>query len=156
MKGSRLFQILYCILERGTVTAPDLTEQSEVSVRTICRDIDALSAVGIPVCAKSGRGGGICLMERYIGQKNSEIGEFLQRLTAFFSRKRKNRSYLRRFTGSPLWIIWTRNWPQKLRRCFRPGVEKAGCRLISHAGASCRMRMRISGSERMRFSGAGK
>ena len=36
MKGGRLFQILYCILERGTVTAPDLTEQSEVSVRTIC------------------------------------------------------------------------------------------------------------------------
>ena len=76
MKGSRLFQILYCILERGTVTAPDLAEQSEVSVRTIYRDIDALSAAGIPVCAKSGRSGGICLMERYIGQKNSEIGEF--------------------------------------------------------------------------------
>lgn len=75
MKGSRLFQILYCILERGTVTAPELAERLEVSVRTIYRDIDALSAAGIPVYAEAGRGGGIRLLESFDQQKSGEIGE---------------------------------------------------------------------------------
>lgn len=65
MKDSRLFQILYCLLEREQVTAPELAEQFEVSVRTIYRDIDALSAAGIPVYAEAGRGGGIRLMDGY-------------------------------------------------------------------------------------------
>ena len=43
MQESRLFKLLYYLLEHGKSTAPELAEQFEVSVRTIYRDIDALS-----------------------------------------------------------------------------------------------------------------
>ena len=49
MKDNRLFRILYYILEKGKVTASELADKFEVSVRTIYRDIDSLSAVpGFP------------------------------------------------------------------------------------------------------------
>lgn len=65
MQESRLFRIVSYLLQRGRATAPELAEQLEVSVRTIYRDIDALSSAGVPVCAERGRGGGILLPERY-------------------------------------------------------------------------------------------
>jgi predicted DNA-binding transcriptional regulator YafY len=46
---------------RGRMTAPELAEEFEVSVRTIYRDIDAISAAGIPVYADRGRDGGFRL-----------------------------------------------------------------------------------------------
>ncbi|KAB5846485.1 HTH domain-containing protein, partial [Bifidobacterium adolescentis] len=42
MIESRLLQILFILMEKGSVTAPDLAERFEVSARTIYRDIDAL------------------------------------------------------------------------------------------------------------------
>ena len=62
MQESRLFKIVYHLLEKGQATAPELAEKFEVSVRTIYRDIDALSGAGIPVYAEAGRNGGIHLM----------------------------------------------------------------------------------------------
>ena len=49
MQESRLFKIVYYLLERGQATAPELAEKFEVSARTIYRDIDALSGAGVPV-----------------------------------------------------------------------------------------------------------
>lgn len=69
MKESRLFQILYYLLERGQATGPELAEKLEVSVRTIYRDIDALSEAGIPVYAERGRDGGVRLMEDFVLDK---------------------------------------------------------------------------------------
>lgn len=69
MRESRLFQILYCLLEKGTMTAPELAQRFEVSVRTIYRDVDALSEAGIPIYAEQGRGGGIRLMEDFVLDK---------------------------------------------------------------------------------------
>jgi len=66
MSSGRLFEILYLLLDRKQMTAADLAERFEVSVRTIYRDIDALSAAGIPVCATQGKGGGISLMDHYV------------------------------------------------------------------------------------------
>lgn len=65
MQEGRLFQIIYHVLEKGKTTIPELAEKLEVSERTIYRDIDALSAAGIPVYAKRGRNGGVRLMEGF-------------------------------------------------------------------------------------------
>lgn len=65
MKESRLFQILYFLLERGHTTAPELAKRFEVSVRTIYRDLDALSGAGIPIYVTTGRKGGVQLLDQY-------------------------------------------------------------------------------------------
>src|SRR6266702_2282656 len=57
MRASRLLSILTTLQARGQVTAPELAEACEVSVRTIYRDIDALAAAGIPVYADRGAAG---------------------------------------------------------------------------------------------------
>lgn len=51
MKENRYFQMVYLLLERGNMTAPELAEYFEVSVRTIYRDIDILSSAGVPIYA---------------------------------------------------------------------------------------------------------
>lgn len=69
MQESRLFKIIYHLLEKKRATAAELAEKFEVSVRTIYRDIDALSAAGIPVYAETGRSGGIFLMSSFVLNK---------------------------------------------------------------------------------------
>lgn len=66
MQESRLFRIVYYLLEKGQATAPELADRFEVSVRTIYRDIDSLSGAGIPIYAESGRNGGIRLMTGFV------------------------------------------------------------------------------------------
>lgn len=66
---SRLFKILYYLLEKGQATAPELASKFEVSVRTIYRDIDVMSSAGIPVYAAAGRDGGIKLYDDFIISK---------------------------------------------------------------------------------------
>ncbi|MCI8812461.1 MAG: YafY family transcriptional regulator [Oscillibacter sp.] len=66
MKNSRLFEILYLLVEKRAVTARELAERLEVSERTIYRDVDALSAAGIPVFTQKGQGGGIRLMDQFV------------------------------------------------------------------------------------------
>lgn len=69
MKNSRLFEILYLLVEKRAVTAGELAQRLEVSERTIYRDIDALSAAGIPVFTQQGQGGGIRLMDQFVLDK---------------------------------------------------------------------------------------
>ena len=66
MREGRLFQIVYYILEHGQATAPELAKKFEVSVRTIYRDMDAISSAGIPIYAAAGRNGGIRILENYV------------------------------------------------------------------------------------------
>ena len=49
MKESRLFQIVYCLLNQGHVTANQLATDLEVSIRTIYLDLYSLIADGIPI-----------------------------------------------------------------------------------------------------------
>lgn len=66
---NRLLGIVYILLNKETVTAAALAERFEVSIRTIYRDIEVLSQAGIPVYAKKGKNGGICLMEQFVLNK---------------------------------------------------------------------------------------
>lgn len=66
MKESRLFRIIYYLLEKGKTTAPELAEKLEVSVRTIYRDIDVISSAGVPIYVTTGRNGGIQIADDYI------------------------------------------------------------------------------------------
>jgi predicted DNA-binding transcriptional regulator YafY len=66
MPISRHFEIIYLLLHKKTLTAAELAEHFEVSARTIFRDIDTLSAAGIPIYSSRGKGGGISLMDRYV------------------------------------------------------------------------------------------
>lgn len=70
MKENRYFQLVYLLLEKGRMTAPELAEYFEVSVRTIYRDIDILSSAGIPVYATQGKGGGISIQENFVLKKS--------------------------------------------------------------------------------------
>jgi len=65
MKLDRLVGILSILLQKEQVTAPRLAEKFEVSVRTILRDLDALSRAGIPIVTRQGSGGGISILEGY-------------------------------------------------------------------------------------------
>ncbi len=53
-------------MKKGTVTAGELAERFEVSVRTIYRDVESLNLAGIPIYARKGKKGGICLMETFV------------------------------------------------------------------------------------------
>ncbi|MGQ3065772.1 MAG: helix-turn-helix transcriptional regulator, partial [Sphingopyxis sp.] len=65
MRASRLLSILMLLQLRGRLTAADLAAEFEVSERTIYRDIDALSAAGVPVYGDRGPGGGFELLGGY-------------------------------------------------------------------------------------------
>ena len=69
MNNGRLFGIIYHLLNTKKTTSTELSNLFEVSTRTIYRDLDVLSAFGIPICTEPGRNGGIYLLDNFILDK---------------------------------------------------------------------------------------
>ncbi|WP_296877323.1 YafY family protein [Thomasclavelia sp.] len=83
MTNSRLFELLYFLLDKRQTTADELADHFEISKRTVYRDLQQLMVAGFPVYSKQGHDGGIYLDENFVLQRDyfSE-DERIQILTA--------------------------------------------------------------------------
>lgn len=128
MRESRLFRIVYYLLQNGKATAPELAQKFEVSIRTIYRDIDSISSAGIPIYATQGKGGGISILNDYTldkslfsEQEQEQMLTALQGMTA--TTERNSNELLTKLNGlfqikSTNWIEvdfsdWTHSTPQQ-------------------------------------------
>lgn len=152
MRESRLFQIVYYLLDKGQATAPELAERFEVSVRTIYRDIDALSGAGIPVYAEAGRNGGIRLMHDFVldqavlsGEEKQEILAALQSIN--ITQNMGESQTLQKL--SAMFRIPSENWLEvDFSRWGNHGFDKDKFELLKTAVIRCRhVRIRYAGSD---------
>ena len=113
MRESRLFRIVYYLLQNGKATAPELAQKFEVSIRTIYRDIDSISSAGIPIYATQGKGGGISILNDYTLDKSlfseQEQEQMLTALQGMVATTEKNSNeLLTKLSG--LFQIKSTNW----------------------------------------------
>ncbi len=80
----RLFEIVYLLTQRGKIPAGEFAARFGVSRRTIYRDVDTLSAAGIPVYAQKGHGGGICILPDFVLDKTLFSKEEQRQLLSHF------------------------------------------------------------------------
>src|SRR5438477_12367524 len=65
MRGDRLLAMLLLLQANRRLTAAELADRVEVSVRTVYRDLDALTTAGVPVYTERGPKGGVSLLDDY-------------------------------------------------------------------------------------------
>ena len=103
----------YYILEKEKVTANELADKFEVSVRTIYRDIDSISSVGVPIFTTQGKGGGIKIDNEYILNKSLfDANEKEQIIAALQGLEKTNKVYKSELITklSALFKIKNSNW----------------------------------------------
>lgn len=151
MQESRLFKILYHLLDKGQATAPELAVKFEVSVRTIYRDIDALSGAGIPVYTEAGRNGGIHLLNDFVLDKavlsEAEKQEILAALQSIhITRNMDGSRTLQKL--SALFQLHSENWLEvDFSRWGNPGYDNETFELLKSAVIRHRnVKLRYAGS----------
>lgn len=82
---NRLLGTIYLLMRKGTVTAAELAQRYEVSIRTIYRDVETLSMAGIPIYTRKGKNGGISLTEQFVLDRMLITQEEQQRILAALS-----------------------------------------------------------------------
>lgn len=83
MKIDRMFGITIYLLNRDTVTARELAEKFEVSIRTIVRDIEALNLSGIPINSLTGTNGGYEILDSFnLNKQITNADDYLFIITA--------------------------------------------------------------------------
>ena len=82
MKLDRMLYIITYLLNHKKVKAQELAEKFEVSVRTIYRDVDAISQAGIPIVTYQGMDGGIGIVDGFKLDKNLLTGEEISKIVS--------------------------------------------------------------------------
>jgi predicted DNA-binding transcriptional regulator YafY len=83
MRIDRMLSITVMLLNRDRVSARELAEKFEISIRTVYRDIEAINLAGIPVISYPGNSGGFGIMENYrLDRQLLTLNDMLGILTA--------------------------------------------------------------------------
>lgn len=125
VKSDRLLSILLLLQTRGLVPAGELAQRLEVSVRTVYRDVEALSAAGVPVYAERGRHGGIALLPGFRTDVTGLTADESRALFVLAARGAHSALGLDRALGSAL-----RKVMAALPAPHRPAAEQTSRRII--------------------------
>ncbi|WP_116706726.1 helix-turn-helix transcriptional regulator [Actinomycetospora cinnamomea] len=128
MRSDRLLATLLLLQTHGRLPAPEIARRLEVSTRTVHRDVEALSAAGVPVYCERGRRGGVVLVEGYRTDVTGMTDEEVRALVALGSSADGG-------VLGPALASASRKLLAALPEARRPGVDRARRRLlVEHQG----------------------
>lgn len=149
MQENRLFKIIYHLLTHQHTTAEELSKKLEVSVRTIYRDLDALSSAHIPIYTETGRNGGIFLMDHFVlrqamfsEEEKQEILTAVQEFSTIQNNSAMEKlSALFQISYDDWLDIDLSNWGSKKSiahtfDCLKQAILKHVCVIITYAGVN--------------------